>query len=172
MYNKFEFPVIETERLILRDLTLGEEDVRSVLKHFSDTEVTRFMDIEPVKDYDEAKEIIRFHVEDSGCRWGLRKKDGNVFVGTCGFHRWDKDRRIAEIGYDLSKQFWGQCLMYETLQAVLKFGFEKMDLSRIETTIEVDNHRSVNLVKRMGFDREDELRDGLICFFLTKEHFA
>ena len=167
-YGKFEFPIIKTERLILKDLTLEDADVKNIFEYIKDIEVTKFMDIEPCKDLNEAKEFIRFHVEDSGCRWGLTVKESNVFIGTCGFHQWDKKNSTAEIGYDIGKKYWGQGFMYETLQAALRFGFDSMELSKIIATIEVDNERSIKLVKRLGFNREDGLRDALIYFYLTK----
>ncbi len=52
--KRVEFPSLETERLHLKLLTL--QDSKAVFKHFSD------------------EEIIRFHQEDSGCRWGLFDK--------------------------------------------------------------------------------------------------
>lgn len=169
MDDKFEFPVIETERLLLKGLTLEEEDIKRVFKHFSDSQVTRFMDIDACKHISEAEEIVRFHVEDSGCRWGLYKKVDNKFIGTCGFHCWDKKNSIAEIGYDLGKAFWGRGMMYEALQSIIKFSFDSMGLTKIYATVEVDNERSVKLLRRLDFKREEELTDGLIYFYLTKD---
>lgn len=81
--QKVEFPSLETERLNLRLLTL--QDSKIVFKHFSDEEITRFMDIEPCKAVKEAEEIIRFHLEDSGCRWGLFDK--TMLLRKLGFKR-------------------------------------------------------------------------------------
>ncbi|WP_141136750.1 GNAT family N-acetyltransferase [Paenibacillus herberti] len=81
------------ERLNLRILTL--RDSEGVFKHFSD------------------EEIIAFHIEDLGCRWGLFDKNDNSLIGTCGFHylRNTNDDFTAEVGFDLSKQRWGRGLM-------------------------------------------------------------
>ncbi|AWV33655.1 hypothetical protein MHH60_00850 [Paenibacillus sp. FSL H7-0716] len=40
------------------------------------------MDIEPCKDLVEAEEIIQYHLEDLGCRWGMFENAKNEFVGT------------------------------------------------------------------------------------------
>lgn len=48
--------IIQTKRLYLRELTLN--DAYAVYKHFSDSQVTRYMDIEPCKSLAEAEEII------------------------------------------------------------------------------------------------------------------
>lgn len=72
------FPEIETDRLKLAILTL--DDIEAVFKHFSDENVTRFMDISPCRDRNEAEEIIRFHIEDTGCRWGIFSKSDAQFI--------------------------------------------------------------------------------------------
>lgn len=166
------FPSLETDRLHLRILTL--QDAEAVYRHFSDEEITKFMDIELCKDIDEAEEIIRFHLEDSGCRWGLFDKDGNHLIGTCGYHclRNTEEDSIAEVGFDLARPHWGKGLMHEALQAVIAFGFTGMGLTIIDGTVEPENERSIHLMRRAGFERETELRDQLIYFYLNRESYA
>ncbi|MFD1737281.1 GNAT family N-acetyltransferase [Bacillus salitolerans] len=77
-----EYPALQTERIHLRILKM--EDSQQIFEHFSDNNVTKFMDIDPCKDIKEAEEIIRFHLEDSGCRWGLF--NDTSFMGTVGYH--------------------------------------------------------------------------------------
>ncbi|RAV07558.1 GNAT family N-acetyltransferase, partial [Paenibacillus contaminans] len=111
----FIFPDIETDRLKLAILNLDDTD--AVFNHFSDENVTRFMDISPCKDRDEAKEIIRFHLEDTGCRWGIFSKSNAEFIGTCGFHCWFQgEQPRAEIGFDLARGYWGKGIMQEALK--------------------------------------------------------
>ncbi len=163
--HSFLFPELETERIILRVLTLDDTD--EVFAHFSDENVTRFMDIDPCKDRQEAEEIIRFHLEDSGCRWGLFHKTNQQLMGTCGYHCWVKgEEPRAEIGFDLGKEYWGQGYMREAMQTAIRFGFENMGLAMIEATVEPENERSIQLLNRLGFQREDELRDHLLYYYL------
>ena len=167
----FIFPVLETERLRLSILTL--DDTEAVYKHFSDENVTRFMDISPCKDTDEAEEIIRFHIEDTGCRWEIFSKVDNQFVGTCGFHCWvQSDQPKAEIGFDLAKEHWGKGFMQEVMKHVMEFGFKQMDLEIIEATVERENNRSINLLVKLNFIKESELRDQLIYFYMSRESWG
>ncbi|RIX48636.1 N-acetyltransferase [Paenibacillus nanensis] len=162
---KFTFPSLETERLVLRLLTL--KDGPAVFRHFADEEVTRFMDIAPCKDLQEAEEIIRFHLEDSGCRWGLFDKKNGELVGTSGYHCWvTKPERRAEIGFDLSKSYWGLGYMTEALKPILAYGFGPMNLERIEATVEPGNARSRRLLEKLGFQAGGELVEGLIYYDL------
>ncbi|MCR8842643.1 GNAT family N-acetyltransferase [Paenibacillus sp. SC116] len=161
------FPKLETKRLILRELTLADGD--GVFKHFSDAEITRFMDIEPCKDIKEAEEIIQFHIDDTGCRYGLFSKANGEFIGTCGFHCWVQGTESkAEIGFDLSTRFWGQGYMQEALVKLIKVGFDVMRLDFIEATVEVGNVRSQKLLGKMNFVKHEELKDGLGYYTLKQ----
>jgi ribosomal-protein-alanine N-acetyltransferase len=167
--SNFIFPDLETERLKLTILNINDTD--DVFKHFSDESVTRFMDISPCKDRDEAAEIIRYHIEDTGCRWGVFSKIDAEFLGTCGFHCWFQGKQPrAEIGFDLARKYWGKGIMQEALKPVLDFGFKHMSLDIIEATVEQENGRSINLLRKLNFERDRELRDQLIYFYLLREH--
>lgn len=161
------YPVLETERLHLRVLTL--DDAAKVMKHFADSEVTRFMDIEPCKDLSEAEEIIQYHIDDAGCRWGIFEKSENQFAGTIGFHylRKKDGEFIAEIGFDLSRTYWGKGYMTEAITEVIRFGFSQMGLTTIDATVEPENEKSLNLMSKLGFKRDKELRDNLVYFYLN-----
>ncbi|WP_303800482.1 GNAT family N-acetyltransferase [Alicyclobacillus macrosporangiidus] len=160
-----EFPIIETERLSLRPLTL--QDSEQVFEHFSDESVTEFMDIEPCRSIDEAREIIQFHINDTGCRWGVFDKSNGKLLGTCGYHCWVIGRNPkAEIGFDLSKAYWGKGFMSEALKPVIDYGFKHMGLRLIEATVDPRNARSIQLLRRLGFIRQGKLEDNLILFTL------
>ncbi len=67
-----DFPSLETERLILRQLNM--EDADFIFRHFSDPAVSRYlMDELPPADYAQAQEIVEFYREPEGKtsnRWG------------------------------------------------------------------------------------------------------
>lgn len=167
--KEFFYPTIETERVTLKVLTL--DDAQKVNLHFADEHVTRFMDIEPCINLIEAEEIIQFHLDDLGCRWGIYSKEDEEFIGTGGFHYLrEKDGCVtAEVGFDLSKKYWGKGFMREVMQSLIQFGFQKMKLDVIDATVEQDNERSIGLMKRLGFNQSPELKDNLIYFYMKKE---
>ncbi|NMM52885.1 GNAT family N-acetyltransferase [Paenibacillus aquistagni] len=158
--------IIQTKRLYLRELTLN--DAYAVYKHFSDSQVTRYMDIEPCKSLAEAEEIISFHIQDTGCRYGLFLHDSSQLIGTCGYHCWRHEPTIskAELGFDLSPQYWGKGLMQEGLLHMIRIGFDVMKLDVIEATTDVANTRSQRLLKRLGFAAMGIQADGLLHFAL------
>jgi len=167
--DSHDFPPLETERLVLRQLTL--EDADFVFQHFSDPAVNQYlMDEPPVKEIEQAQEIINFYLEPAGKnynRWGLVRKSDHQMIGTCGYHKWDKRYFRAEIGYDLSPGFWGKGYMREALCAVFHHGFEHMGLNRVDALVFVENERSIHLLQQLGFKQEGYLRD----YFYQDEKF-
>ncbi|APB70304.2 N-acetyltransferase [Paenibacillus polymyxa] len=164
-----KYPDIESKRLFMRELTL--KDVEAVYTHFSIPEVTRFMDIEVCKDLKEAEEIIAFHIEDSGCRYGLFSKENKQLIGTCGFHCWSTvdGETKAEIGFDLSPGYWGRGLMQEALKEIIQVGFVLMKLDYIEATTDIENLQSQKLLRKMEIIQEEELKDDLLYFTLRNK---
>ena len=160
------FPKIETERLFLR--TLAIEDTEAVAEHFFDIEVSRFVDIGPSE---RAEDIISFHMNDTGCRWGIfLKEKQNKLIGTCGYHCWLRNEKVpeAEIGFDLSKSCWGKGYMKEAMVPVITFGFNIMELSNINAFIHTENIRSKKFIKKLGFQLTDENKDSLHKYTLNK----
>ncbi len=158
----FEFKDLTTERLNLRKFCYG--DLNFVYRHFSDGEVCRYLfDNEPVKTLEEAEEIVLWANDISGSpdhhRWILEVKGYGLPMGTCGFHRWDKRNKIAEIGYDLASGYRKKGYMTEALKAMLGYGFEKMVLNRIEAFVYVGNEDSLSLLEKLGFAKEGIIRD-------------
>jgi RimJ/RimL family protein N-acetyltransferase len=146
------FPLLETKRLVLREIRLA--DASAILRNFSDEEVTKWFFDQPFTRLHQAEEIIREFGEKyqmvQGITWGICLKGENDVIGSCGFERFELGGS-GEIGYDLAKEWWGKGLMREALQAILGYGFEKLELQRIEAGTYRTNNRSIALLERLGF---------------------
>ena len=155
------FPSLQTERLRLRGLT--PDDLEFVFQHFADPDIGRYLhDEELITTRQEAQAIIDFYIEPGSMpynRWLIIDKSDNLPIGTCGYHNWHKKHFRAEIGYDLGKAFWKQGFMREALVVVLEFGFEQMELNRIEALVHPGNHASIRLLQRLNFREEGHMRD-------------
>ncbi len=175
-----EFPLIETQRLILREVTI--EDAGDMFNYLSDIDVVKPMGLDPcqtVNDvWDEIKWYESIFQEGTGIRWGITLKDTGKVIGSCGFLNMVTKHHRAEIGYELSKDHWGKGIASEALEAVLMYGYRHFHLERIEALIEPDNHPSQKLVEKQGFRREGLLRhyeytcgkfDDLYMYSLIKE---
>ena len=156
-----KYPQLETERLILRSLTM--DDLEFAFQHFGDPMINRYLlDGEPVTRREQAVELINFYLEptsDTYNRWGIVLKEEGVLVGTCGFHKWERRYFRAEIGYDLGHAYWGQGIMSEALREALSFGFDHMELNRVDALVYPENTLSIRILERLGFRQEGVLRD-------------
>jgi ribosomal-protein-alanine N-acetyltransferase len=153
------FPTLTTERLILREPLLS--DAPDVLVFRSDPVVQRYNDpvmatLEEVQALIE--ELRAEYAAQEGLSWAVTLKESGRVVGLFGFHFWDKYHRRAEIGYDLARAYWGQGFASEAVRAILRFGFERMNLHRVYAGTIADNHESVRLLERIGFQREGTSR--------------
>ncbi|MDM5317129.1 GNAT family protein [Fictibacillus sp. b24] len=155
-----DFLSIETERLILREVTL--EDAEDMLSYLSDPEVVKHMGLEPYETVKDVHSEIQWYQtivkEGSGMRWGITLRNSGNVIGSCGFLNRAPKHFRAEVGFELSKQYWGKGIAAEALEAVIKFGFEHLQLERIEALIEPANTSSQKLVEKTSFMREGLLR--------------
>ncbi|WP_312099423.1 GNAT family protein [Niallia sp.] len=157
---KRTFPIIETKRLYLRNVT--SEDAKDMFTYLSDQEVVQHMGLEPYNSPEEVLEEINWYKsiweEGTGIRWCITLKDEDTVIGSCGFLNMQPKHYKTEIGYELSRHYWGQGIASEALEAVLTYGFEHLSLERIEALIEPLNISSQKLVEKQGFLREGLLR--------------
>ncbi|MGE5520427.1 MAG: GNAT family N-acetyltransferase [Candidatus Dadabacteria bacterium] len=155
------FPVLTTERLLLREVTL--EDVNDILALRSDEDCMRYIDRPRAQTKDDAREYIRRIIDmmerNDGVNWGISLKGTNNIIGTISYWQMQKEHDRAEIGYMISPQYQGKGLMQEALEAVLKYGFEVMKLHSIEANVNPSNDRSIKILEKNNFKREAYFRE-------------
>lgn len=102
------FPVLETERFVLRQIK--QDDSKDIFRYFSMDEVTRYYDLERFTNIEQAEELIhrwnQRYENNQGFRWGITLRSESRVIGTCGFHGWAKHHYKAEIGYELTPEYW------------------------------------------------------------------
>jgi [ribosomal protein S5]-alanine N-acetyltransferase len=155
------FPVLETERFLLRAVTL--DDVADMFRVMSDPQVTRYFGALPMATPAEAQERVQmiqtaFQKQD-GVRWVIADRASGQLIGTGGFWRLLKPHDRAEIGYELAPEWWGQGVMTEALGAMLQFGFTRMGLHSVEAQIHPANSGSRRVLEKLGFVQEGYFRE-------------
>ncbi len=162
-----EFPRLETERLVLRRMTLG--DAEFYLRHFSDPDIVELTAFEAPGDLEAATAELRAYCVENfdrgtGIRWGISRKPDPALIGTCGFHQWVKEGGWrARIGYDLAAADRRKGIMTEALAAMIGYGFGTMRLHRVEALVDPRNAGSIRTLEKLGFRREGVLREDT-CF--------
>lgn len=155
-----QFPVLDTERLRLRQLGLA--DAEALFLILSSEEVMRYYGRFPLQEQAEAAELIdRFRLlfeENRGIRWGIELKENAQVIGTVGFHAWAFSHNRAEIGYELNESYQGQGYAREALTAAISYAFQDMGLNRIEALVYPENEASEKLLMHLGFHLEGLLK--------------
>lgn len=107
----------------------------------------KYYDIEPLKTLLETNSLIqllgRIFKNKKGIRCGIHLKDTDKLIGTCRYQNLEIHSLRTDIGYEMSKDFWGQGLMKEALQATIDFVFTNMSLNRIQALVEPNNKNSI-----------------------------
>lgn len=149
-----EFPILETDRLVLRSAEL--KDVPHILANHSDDSVMKYLGIKKLSSMSEAEELIEeanvVFQNREGIRWVITRKGEDYYVGSIGMWRLDKLWEKAEIGYELSTKHWGKGYMTEALTSVLEFGFDKIKVGLITANVDIQNLRSGHLLEKLGFN--------------------
>ncbi|PIC84673.1 GNAT family N-acetyltransferase [Sporosarcina sp. P1] len=155
------FPTLETDRLILRELT--NEDAEGIFACFSNEDVTRFYGQETLKSIEEAEKFVdifsKNYSEKIGMRWGIERKETKGIIGTIGFNAWLPKHKRAEIGYEIHPQQWRKGYTSEAVSEVLSYGFDIMGLTRIGAVVFIENEASNKLLGKVGFQKEGVLRN-------------
>ena len=158
-----DLPILETERLILRKVTL--EDIQDMYLYGSDEEVSKYVTWNTHETIADTKGFVEFvlnkYENKQVSPWGIECKENGKFIGTIDFVWWQPNNKTAEIGYVISKDYWGKGLTSEVAKEIIKFGFEKMDLVRIQARCDVENIGSARVMEKAGMSFEGIIRKGI-----------
>jgi ribosomal-protein-alanine N-acetyltransferase len=158
------FPELESERLYFRKITPA--DLKDLFHIRSNDDVMRFMDVPRHNSISDAEKLIH-SIEDSykketSINWAIIEKHSNNFIGYIGFIRIFPEHCRAEIGYALKPEYWGRGYMYETLNRMVRFGFNEINLHSIEANVNPANERSKKVLEKIGFKREAYFRENYL----------
>jgi ribosomal-protein-alanine N-acetyltransferase len=154
------FPALETPRLVLRRILPSDAGAFHRLR--SDPEVTRYRGRPPLTRAEAEQRLVELDADlgaNALVMWGMALRDSHDLIGTCLLFHWDKEHMHAEVGYELTPALWGRGLVPEAVRAILAFGFDAMDLHRVEANVDPDNARSIRVLEKLGFVREATLRE-------------
>ena len=152
--------VIDTGRLILRRFTL--DDLQAFYQLCSRPEIIRYAQSTPLASLEEARAMMHaapFHDYATygygrfACMW---KESGEV-IGFSGL-KYVPEIGDTELGYRFLPEFWGLGLATEAGRASIEFARSDLDLVRLVAMVHPDNVASANVVTKLGFAVEKQLR--------------
>lgn len=153
---------IETERLTLRRFEY--KDAEAMLKYWIADEKIQSMYSEPVYTTKEAvnellEKYIGSYEKSDHYRWAVIEKESGECIGQIAFFLVDSKNHFAEIEYCIGSEF--QCRGYatEATKAIIRYGFEKINLHKIQICTKDINKPSKRVIEKCGFTYEGTLRD-------------
>nr|WP_035283173.1 MULTISPECIES: GNAT family protein [unclassified Clostridium] len=153
---------IETERLILRRFEYA--DGESMLKYWISDPKIQSMYSEPVySTKEEVKALLdkykSSYEKDDYYRWAVELKETGECIGQIAYFFVDNKNHFAEIEYCIGKNFQKRGLATEATKAVIKYGFDNINLHKVQISHKSINTPSKKVIEKCGFVYEGTLRD-------------
>ena len=161
---------IETERLILRRFEYADDD--AMLKNWVADEKIQSLYSEPV--YSTKAEVkglldkyIGSYEREDYYRWAVIEKASRECIGQIAYFLVDSKNHFAEIEYCIGSAF--QCKGYatEATKAVIDYGFNEINLHKVQICTKTINAPSKRVIEKCGFTYEGTLRD---YFYMNGEY--
>lgn len=150
--------ILETERLILREIT--HADLDDLLAIWGDQEVMRLFpktldrtDLDGWID----RNLKRYEQYGHGL-WAVILKSEQKLIGDCGLVIQEVDgAEELEVGYHFNKNYWGRGLAAEAARGCMEFAFTRLNRQRIISMIRPENLPSRRVAERNGLRIEKEV---------------
>lgn len=150
--------VLETERLMLRPWRVDDAaDAQALFAYASSPDVGPAAGWQPHRSVAESAEIIRA-VLSAPETYAVVLKQTDKPVGSIGLQKPcasvictpGYQTPALEIGYWIGKPYWGQGLVPEASRALMRHGFEDLDLQAVWGTHDMENAKSSRVMDKLG----------------------
>ena len=154
--------VIKTDRLILR--LVSEIDIENVHNLHSLEEVDKYNTLGIPKNIEETKLLLENLIIENNKEniqrftYTVELKTENQFIGLIAINIGKAKYKNAEVWFKFDPKFWNKGYATEALNVILKFGFHKLKLHRIEAGCAVGNIGSIKVLEKVGMIRESHTR--------------
>jgi len=156
-----KIPVIETERLILRELSL--EDTDNVFEYASIPEVTAFLLWHPNQSRHDSINFINFAKDlfekKISIIFCIELKEDKKIVGIFDIRITELINNCCEIGYVLVNKYWNRGIIPEGLRSIIKYGFNELKINRIEAKCDSEDIGSSQILEKAGMQYEGTMRE-------------
>jgi len=165
-----QFPNLTTDRLILRQMRMEDENEIFFLR--SDERILKYTEIPKAVTVEDARKFIEKInngiPNNESMFWAITLKNVDTLIGTICLWNISEDHLTIDIGYVLHPDFQGKGIMQEALVAVVNYGFEVMKVNTIDADVDPNNAPSIKLLERNGFVLTKKATNTVI-YSLTKQ---
>lgn len=155
LYQLAKNRILETDRLILRPITL--EDAEDLFEYASDDENTKHT-FPTHKSIEETEWVIAnlFMSAPLG-NFAIELKENNKMIGTCDL-RVNEGEKSAELAYAINKKYWGNGYAPEAAKKLLDLAFNDLKIERLWAKFSSQNPASGRVMEKIGMEKEGVLR--------------
>ncbi|SCK58468.1 Protein N-acetyltransferase, RimJ/RimL family [Streptomyces sp. WMMB 714] len=157
-------PVLHTARLQLRPFT--DTDADALFALHSNTRVMRYWDSPPWQERTRSERFLatcrKMPGEGTGVRVAIDRASDGAFIGWSTLTGWNPDYRSASLGYCFDEAAWGHGYATEAAHSLLRWGFDTLNLNRVQAEADTRNAASARVLEKIGFMREGTLREECI----------
>jgi ribosomal-protein-alanine N-acetyltransferase len=154
--------MIETERLILRELVMSDDT--SLFELDSNRDVHKYLGGKPINTIDQSRKAIstiQEQYQNNGIgRWAMIEKETNHFLGWAGLKFIDKKINnhihYYDVGYRLIKRYWEKGFATEAAMASIHYGFTILNQDTIYGMADIQNLASIHVLQKIGLKPIEE----------------
>ncbi len=143
------------------------EDEPQLYEWFNDPEVTEHLSIRyPVSHKSEREFIERASdVAYGNINFAIETLAEGKMIGGCGLEKSSPENRNAELGIAIGdKAYWDGGYGTDTMRTLVRFGFEMMNLHRVQLDVYANNSRAMHVYEKVGFKVEVRKRKAIYKF--------
>ena len=146
--DKMAVPVLETERLILRPLTI--DDLDAVFKWTGDPRVNKYMIYPLYKSKEDGREWLEsLNKDDDKKDFGFVLKETGELIGSGGMY-YHPDIDVWSVGYNLAYDYWNRGLVTEAMKKILEWARQNFTVHAIAGTFAIGNTGSQRVMEKLG----------------------
>lgn len=146
----------QSSRIIIREFLPQEK--QTFLDLFKDNQVTQYLpNASPERYLEMFDELLENYEKKNLSRWAIFDATNNNFIGICVARIFVHNTSQIEIGYVLSREYWGKGIATEVCKAITQYSFTNTNTKEVVAITDLSNSGSQNVLQKAGFKRLDNL---------------
>jgi len=155
--------MLKGEKVLLRPVR--KSDLQSFIRWFNDQEVNQYLGMYlPMTEMAEEKWIDGLATRPNDVPFVVEaiEADGNKAIGTTGLSNINPKDHNATFGIAIGeKDYWSKGYGTEACRLLVRYGFEQLNLHRINSGVISFNERSLRMHRKVGFKEEGRQREAI-----------